>query len=194
QRSRSLPAGETPAPPPSLGPAAPSRQAGAVLADDDGAADTAALSQAKPVVTETMAELYLKQGHQEDALRVYQALLAQRPADLRLRARVQALSPGEKGEGRGVGESVQAFLKRILAAHPRGLRPLPDHAPSGASSPPGSAFSMGLPELEPEPDLIAPGAATRPADDSISLDQVFGDEGSRPALPAAKPRRPPAAT
>src|SRR5207247_3180061 len=48
QRSRSLPAGETPAPPPSLGPAAPSRQAGGVLADGDGGADRAALSQAEP--------------------------------------------------------------------------------------------------------------------------------------------------
>ena len=94
-----------------LGPGAPTAQAGMALgagagggagagADDDGAADTAALSQAEPVVTETMAELYLKQGHQEDALRVYQALLAQRPADLRLRARVKALSHGGKGQAR----------------------------------------------------------------------------------------------
>src|SRR5439155_2958198 len=72
-------------------------------------------------------------------------------------------------------------------------RPLPDPAPSGASSP-ESAFSLGLPELEPEPDLIAPGAATRPADDSISLDQVFGDEGPRAAPQAPDPPRPPAAT
>ena len=88
-----------------LGPGAPTAQGGMALeagagADDDGAADTAALSQAEPVVTETMAELYLKQGHQEDALRVYQALLAQRPADLRLRARVKALSHGGKGQAR----------------------------------------------------------------------------------------------
>src|SRR6266566_6486682 len=108
-----------------LGPGAPTAPAGMALgagADDDGAADTAALSQAEPVVTETMAELYLKQGHQEDALRVYQALLAQRPADLRLRARVEALSHGGKGQATGAGESVQTFLKRILAAELRGPR------------------------------------------------------------------------
>src|SRR5439155_1741020 len=73
-------------------------------------------------------------------LRVYQALLAQRPADLRLRARVKALSHGGKGQatgagaGAGAGESVQTFLKRILAAELRGPRPLPDPVPSGALS------------------------------------------------------------
>ena len=161
-------------------------------ADDDGAADTAALSQAEPVVTETMAELYLKQGHQEDALRVYQALLAQRPADLRLRARVKALSHGGKGQasgagaGAGAGESVQTFLKRILAAELRGPRPLPDPVPSGALSL-GDEFAAAPPELEPEPDAMAPGAATRPADDTISLDHVFGDEGRRGAARVPEP-------
>ena len=29
------------------------------------------------------------------------------------------------------------------------------------------------------PEVVSPGEATRPATDSISLDQVFGDEGSR---------------
>src|SRR5205807_4009667 len=62
-------------------PAAPAMPAAVVLSDDDGAADTAALSRAEPVVTETMAELYLRQGHADEALRVYQALLAQRPED-----------------------------------------------------------------------------------------------------------------
>jgi len=71
------PKAKPPAPPP---PAA-RVPAAVALSDDDGAADTATLSQAEPVLTETMAELYLKQGHQQDALRVYQALLAQRPND-----------------------------------------------------------------------------------------------------------------
>jgi len=190
-----------------LGPGAPTAQAGMALgagagggagagADDDGAADTAALSQAEPVVTETMAELYLKQGHQEDALRVYQALLAQRPADLRLRARVKALSHGGKGQatgagaGAGAGESVQTFLRRILAAELRGPRPPPDPVPSGALSL-GDEFAAAPPELEPEPDAMAPGAATRPADDTISLDHVFGDEGRRGAARVPEPPPPP---
>src|SRR5216117_1076399 len=75
-------------------PPAAAIPAAVALSDDDGAADTATLSRAEPVLTETMAELYLKQGHQHDALRVYQALLAQRPSDARLRRKVEQLSSG----------------------------------------------------------------------------------------------------
>lgn len=44
-----------------------------------------------PFVTETMAELYLQQGHREEALRVYRALVEQRPNDPGLRAKVSHL-------------------------------------------------------------------------------------------------------
>src|SRR5207245_2777289 len=60
-------------PPPVPAPPAAPMPAAVALSDDDGAADAAALSRAEPVLTETMAELYLKQGPREDALRVYQA-------------------------------------------------------------------------------------------------------------------------
>src|SRR6266550_6824421 len=56
-----------PAPPPAPAPRpAPALRvpAAVALTDDDGAADTATLSRAEPVLTETMAQLYLKQGHQ----------------------------------------------------------------------------------------------------------------------------------
>ena len=46
---------------------------------------------ASPFVTETMAELYLRQGHREEALRVYRALLDQRPHDASLRAKLRVL-------------------------------------------------------------------------------------------------------
>src|SRR4029077_10474517 len=95
-------------PPPPPPPPVAEVPAAVALSDDDGAADTATLSQAEPVLTETMAELYLKQGHQQDALRVYQALLAQRPTDAKLRRRVEQLSSGGK---KGSGISAQAFLK-----------------------------------------------------------------------------------
>src|SRR2546429_783417 len=99
-----------PEPPAAVPPAA------VVLSDDDGAADTAALSRAEPVLTETMADLYLKQGHSEEALRVYQALLAQRPDDVRLHARVAALSPGKLGSGGGgVGGGLPPLLGVVLA-------------------------------------------------------------------------------
>jgi tetratricopeptide (TPR) repeat protein len=175
-------------PPPSLSPPPPAPPvaeeappAAVVLSDDDGAADTAALSRAEPVVTETMADLYLKQGHPEEALRVYQALLAQRPEDARLHARVDALSPGTKrGGGRGTGESVPTFLRRILAGRPQ--------AP--AASPLERAFAVAPSEAPRQPDDPTLGEASRPAEDTISLDQVFGDEGLRASPPVAEPAAP----
>lgn len=195
-------AGPVPPAPPPPPPAA------VRLSDDDGAADTAALSRAEPVLTETMAELYLRQGHQDEALRVYHALLAQRPGDARLRARVQSLISG------GTGESAQAFLKRILAgkpgapvagasappASPQPPPPAPPPAPREAEatrwpvesggSPLDSAFAVA--DEAPESESIAPGEATRPAADSISLDQVFGDEGGRSSEPVAEEPAAPA--
>src|SRR3989442_5931210 len=101
-------------------PAPPTPPPAAVaLSDDDGAADTAALSGVEPVLTETMAELYLRQGHQEDALRVYQALLAQRPTDARLRGRVESLAGGGAIDlGHVTWAAVHGFLQRILACPP----------------------------------------------------------------------------
>jgi len=139
------------------------------LSDDDGAADTTALSQAEPVLTETMAELYLKQGHQQDALRVYQALLVQRPSDAKLRSKVVQLSSGGKKRS---GVSAQAFLKGIWSG--RGSTPPP---PPEEQSTLASAFDAAGPP---------PGEPSRPAQDHISLDSVFGDEAARRASPAAE--------
>ncbi|HJQ20247.1 MAG TPA: tetratricopeptide repeat protein [Gemmatimonadaceae bacterium] len=44
-----------------------------------------------PFVTETMAELYLAQGHRDEALKVYKALLEQRPGDAALQAKIDGL-------------------------------------------------------------------------------------------------------
>ena len=171
-----------PLPPPTPPPAA------VVLSDDDGAADTAALSRAEPVLTETMAELYLRQGHQEDALRVYQALLAQRPADSRLRGRVESIAGGGAREaGRGTGETVQVFLKRILAGRPGTPASEPPDPPAGSSLDAAFAIAHSDPEPARAHAVVSPGEATRPAADSISLDQVFGDDSPRNSAPALAP-------
>jgi hypothetical protein len=133
------------------------------LSDDDGAADTATLSQAEPVLTETMAELYLKQGHQQDALRVYQALLAQRPNDTKLRARVEQLMHGGKKRS---GVSARGFLKGILSG-----RGAPPAAPSEPQSTLAAAFDVAGPPPGGEP--------SHPAHDTISLDSVFGEDVKR---------------
>ena len=163
-----------PPPPPRPPPDPRSRVPAAVaLSDDDGAADTATLSQAEPVVTETMAELYLKQGHLQDALRVYQALLAQRPTDARLKSKVEQLSSGGR---RGSGVSAQAFLKGIWAgrgaAKPDAPPPAPAPPPPAEQSTLAAAFDAAGPP---------PGEPSHQAHDHISLDSVFGggDDAAR---------------
>jgi tetratricopeptide (TPR) repeat protein len=182
------PAPKAAAPPPRSAPAMP---AAVALADDDGAADVAALSRAEPVVTETMAELYLKQGHREEALGVYQALLARRPGDARLAAKVAGLSrPAQQwtGGGRGGaggvgggGQTVGAFLKGILAGRAASAAPV---EPSAIGSSLDLAFSG---DETPPGEGEAPGTPTRPAQDDISLDTVFGDAPRDSAPPPAAP-------
>ena len=194
---------ETAAPAPAASYAPPPME----LPDDDGAADTATLSQAEPVLTETMAELYLQQGHREDALRVYEALAAQRPHDARLRQKVAELvSPRLRPSERG--QSAGTFLKGILSARP-GAPPPPAQPPEPAPSPARRPAAEPVASLDPGPDHAARegppsdaghGNPTRPASDAISLDSVFGDEGGRGSIPALpdkaseKPGKLPAAS
>ena len=184
-------------PPPPRPPAASAIPAAVALSDDDGAADTATLSQAEPVLTETMAELYLKQGHQHDALRVYQALLAQRPSDARLRRKIEQLSGG--GHTRhGSGVSAQSFLKGIWSG--RAAVPAPAPVPPPIPRPPAlpaepeppeppAAARASTPAMEQstldgafdaaDGEGSTPGEPSHPAKDHISLDSVFGDDSAR---------------
>lgn len=167
-------------------PAAPRQSvpAAVALSDDDGAADTAALSQAEPVVTETMAELYLKQGHQQDALRVYQALLAQRPNDARLKSKVEQLSGGGR---KGSGVSAQAFLKGILSGRRAPPAPPPEPPPPPPTPQAEAATPREQSTLAAAFDAAGPppGEPSHPAQDSISLDSVFGDDAARRSSAAA---------
>ncbi len=155
------------------------------LTDDDAADETAGLSQAEPLVTETMAELYLQQGHHDEALRVYEALAAQHPQDERLQEKVaQLVTP--KPRQSGSGQSAAAFLKGILSSRPGAPAPPPLKmtAPPPAPTPAPIAEGLLSPSGDGQPDPPAPGTPTRPAADAISLDSVFGDEGGRGSVPA----------
>jgi len=186
-----------PPPPPPAAQAPPSRAAppppaAVALADDEGAADVAALARVEPVMTETMAELYLKQGHREDALRVFQSLLAKRPADARLAARVAELSRPASARKSG-GQSVGAFLKSILAGKPgASAAAAPPRAPE-----PSARTSTTLEQAFAADEAEAaaggepgPGAPTRPAGDDISLDSVFGEHPRDEATGAPPPAAP----
>ena len=138
------------------------------------------------VVTESMAELLLQQGHPGEALTVYRHLESRGGGEPRFQEKIAELErvtapaapepevaePAAQAYSVLVthGQSVQAFLRGVLAARP----PAMAGGPSVHTAParPGAA--------EPE------GAPTRPAHDSLSLSSVFGEESTptHPAVPA----------
>ena len=52
-------------------------------------------SQSVPFVTETMAQLYLSQGHRAEAIEIYRKLIAARPNDAELKSRLAAIEAEE---------------------------------------------------------------------------------------------------
>jgi tetratricopeptide (TPR) repeat protein len=128
------------------------------------------------VITESMAELLLQQGHPGEALKVYRHLESRNPGDARFLEKIARLeraaaeSPPPPAYSVLVthGESVQAFLRGVLASRPPA-------AAGAASVHADSSRSHG--PADPE------GAPTRPAHDSLSLSSVFGEE-STPTPPA----------
>ncbi len=134
------------------------------------------------VVTETMAEIFLRQGHRELALAVYTQLSLREPGNGRVAAAAAALqqelappappsSPPEPEPRFAAsdtgGRSVHSFFGALLSAS-RPAVPTAIHPP---------AF---------EPPRRPGGEPTRPAQDALSLSAVFGDEAA-PSGPAAAP-------
>ncbi|MDX2121825.1 MAG: hypothetical protein SF070_12320, partial [Gemmatimonadota bacterium] len=129
-------------------------------------------AEPEPVVTESMAELYARQGHVAEAINVYQTLLAQQPNDPRLQERLRALEQQRAAGSRRLsyvamdtgGESVESFFKSLAGARP-----------AGAEAPPVEDDGSGAP--------------TRPARDPLSLSAIFGEEPApAPRAPEAPPR------
>lgn len=163
---------EAPAPvtaPPEPEPEAPMLDDWSPLPTAEPVAATApAAADSGPFVTETMAELYLAQGHREEALRVYRALLDQRPNDASLIAKVASLSrPAESlppapshvephAEAYS-GPTIRELLNAIAARRP-GLREGPRE--NGATPQASPATLAELPPSLPEsPALAAPAGA-----------------------------------
>ena len=96
-------------------------------------------------VTETMAELYLRQGHREAALEIYRQLVTQRPHDGQLLERVAQL---ERADALGAPErTVRAFFARLA------LRQPPRSTPP---SPPAAAAPDAAPDATAVPDVVGP--------------------------------------
>ena len=102
--------GIPPAPPAASAgsPRKPARESRRVQEEDPGA---------KAVIqTDTLAEIYIKQGHLDRALSVYQEILARDPENTAIRGKCESLKnrmkPDRKAEGR---KKIQARLERWLA-------------------------------------------------------------------------------
>ncbi|HEU4995274.1 MAG TPA: tetratricopeptide repeat protein [Gemmatimonadaceae bacterium] len=159
------------------GPAA-AQQPDASTAEVPGSAEPAAPAAAPkadsgPFVTETMADLYLKQGHREEALRVYRALLEQRPGDAALRAKVAGLEPA-------AGPTIREILT-ILAMRRPGHRPHgAGHEENGKSTPSQQQKEAVAPESPTAPMAPAeiPTVPLSPAESSApataTLSELFG--------------------
>jgi hypothetical protein len=187
--SMRAPVEEPPPPAPRRPSGATALPAAVTLSDDDGAVDAATLQAAEPVVTETMAELYLRQGHREDALRVYRALLGEKPGDKHLAAKVRELESPAAGRKPPL-EPATAFLRRVWRGEPAPVAP-PE--PVGALE---TAFAAAprVTDAVGENGGAAAGAPTQAAEDVISLDAVFGDQvGRGGAADLPTPQPPPSA-
>jgi len=146
--------------------------------------------QSGPFVTETMAELYLQQGHREEALRVYRALLDQRPGDAGIAAKIAELSQAPMTPppvpatalpplSPAAGPTIRAVLMLIAMRRP-GYRPEPGngngavHAESHEPPPTASA------PVEHSPDALSAlwNHATPAADEedaALVLSAAFAD-------------------
>ncbi|HTR77141.1 MAG TPA: tetratricopeptide repeat protein [Gemmatimonadaceae bacterium] len=93
--------------------AEPSPQQEPIAAEADGPVPAA------PFVTETMAELYMRQGHRSQAVAIYRELLEQRPDDEALRARLVAL---ETPRTSSVAQSRPREVPGALAAEGPSIR------------------------------------------------------------------------
>jgi tetratricopeptide repeat protein len=171
-------------------------------------ADPPATPEPDLLVTESMAELLLQQGHAAEALVVYRHLerrtgnrrFQDRIADLERRSQTGETAPShgaplpEPARSEGGGPAFIAPPPSYSVRQTGGesvreflggvlARRLPAAPPATS---PAAAASAGAAAAGPE------GAPTRPAHDSLSLSSVFGDESTPtpPAVPAGNAASP----
>ena len=125
------------------------------------------------VLTESMAELLVQQGHPGEALTIFRHLARRADSPGRFHDKIAEL---EEVTSRPTpafsvketrGQSVHDFLRGVLGSR----LPMPPRAASPHADQPRPAADPG-------------GAPTRPAHDSLSLSSVFGEESTTPTPPA----------
>jgi tetratricopeptide (TPR) repeat protein len=115
------------------------------------------VTPSQPFVTETMAELYMKQGFREQALDVYKLLLAASPDNVRLKERVAELQQRDEVD---TGPNVRDFFVRIAARRPG--------EGNAASVPPANDDFASLDSFETVPDSVSTSVAPTPAPSSAA--------------------------
>lgn len=140
--------------------------------------DVPPVGEPELVVTETMAEVFLRQGHLMEAITVYRELVRRTPGGEQLAGRLSELEarqaaaaappprPAYAARDTG-GQSVASFFQSLLQTRPEDVAPRwPAQAPAAQ------------PESGPDDS-----SATRPAGEPLSLGSVFGEEPP-PVAPA----------
>ena len=130
----------------------------------------------RPFVTETMAELYLAQGFRDQALGVYEQLLAASPSDERLRGRVDSLAVAPVAAD--AGPTAREFFARMAARRP-GPRAEAAAPPAEGDFASPQAEQTAESELEPVSDVYAVAPAIERVaamqTPSGSIDALFGN-------------------
>lgn len=131
---------------------------------------------AELVITESMAELFLNQGHRELALAVYTQLLTRDPDNARLQAAIEELRPAApEPRAPGLpayaavltgGQSVRGFFEHLLSVS----RPQAQPEDDGVSL--GSVFGDGV--------AAGPNAKAAPDDAGPTFDEFFASDLSAP--------------
>lgn len=147
------------------GPASPAAASRPVV--DDPSSHEEPLPAA--FITETMAELYLQQGHREQALDIYRLLLAQRPTDVSLLDRIARLEQPAPAAPRE--RTVRAFFGRFANRRPPGERTETDLTPVAV------------------PAVPKPAAAEQAAAEQAAAEEPppLGEQGEAQAPAAAEP-------
>ncbi|GEM_PF-548372 len=131
------------------------------------------------VVTESMAEIFLRQGHDELALAVYTELARRDPGNVRLQEAISRLAPTSDVDE--ATPTVEAVPARFAASSTGGESLGEFLATVLAVREPTSPLAVTPPAM----DRPREGEPTRPADKHFGLDSVFGDDPADASTPPA---------
>jgi tetratricopeptide (TPR) repeat protein len=136
----------------------PGADAGVVRSPAERESRPTPTSESFPIVTRTLAELYLEQGHIEPALDIYRQLAAHEPEDPGIRARIEELSAGEPAE-----PITGAETPAVQLGEPQGE---PKSAPEGGRKEEQDGGQSG--------DLSHPDALVGSANDADLMEEAAG--------------------